>query len=117
MYTWYEYKVKDEVVGREERWDLIASFTWEIPGMWRIQQSHFLPSRGQYSPQDSTHTDGPQHAFSRTGQRVLKAAWDSTNRCNYRRCWISDMWRNEVDSKPSVTSLAGSSPMTKGQIQ
>lgn len=77
---WKE-SITGEMVGREERWELTASCMWEIPGLGRIQWFHFPPSTGQQNPWDSSNAHGLQHAFNGTGQRIRKAAWDSTERC------------------------------------
>lgn len=57
-----------------------------------------------------TNPDGPQQAFHGTGERVLKAAWNSAERCKCGRGWAGDMWRKEVASQSSAE--AASPPMT-----
>lgn len=66
------------MVRRKERWELTVSRVWGIPGIGRIQEILFLPSRGQQNPWDRTNADGLRHAFIGTRQRILSAAWDST---------------------------------------
>ena len=52
-----------------------------------------------------TNPDGPQETFNGAWERIIKAVWDSTERCKCGRGRVDVMWRNEVASQSSAGQL------------